>query len=130
MKYAIIENGAVINIAESNSPLESNWILADNTIHIGMLYDGTFHPAPVLSPMVPDQVSMAQARLALNAIGKLTAVDTAIAALPEPQKTQATIKWNFASYIARNDPFTLSLGAALSLTAAQVDQLFITAATL
>ena len=79
---------------------------------------------------VPSQVTMAQARLALNAIGKLTAVDTAIATLPEPQKTQATIKWDYSSYVSRTDPFTLELGAALGLSSDQIDQLFIAAATI
>ena len=130
MKYAIIESGAVTNIAESSRALASNWVLADDTIHIGMLYDGSFHPAPPAPVVVPDQVTMAQARLALNAIGKLTAVDTAIASLPEPQKTQATIKWGYGSYVARNDPFTLELGAALGLTSAQIDSLFVAAAAI
>ena len=90
---------------------------------------------PIIYPVgyqnpVPDQVTMAQARLALNAIGKLTAVDTAISTLPEPQKTQATIKWDYSSYVSRTDPFTLELGAALGLSSDQIDQLFMVAATI
>lgn len=48
MKYAIIENNIVTNIAESESALMSNWVVADDTAHIGMAYDGTFKPKPFL----------------------------------------------------------------------------------
>jgi hypothetical protein len=46
MKYAIIENGKVANIALAESPLESNWVPGEDAA-IGDLYqDGQFVPAP------------------------------------------------------------------------------------
>ena len=46
MKYAIIENGRVANIAVADFPIEPNWVLAEGA-NIGDLYqDGQFLPAP------------------------------------------------------------------------------------
>ena len=52
MKYAIIENGVVVNIAESESALESNWVPGKHA-KIGDIYaDGQFTtPAPVVDPL-------------------------------------------------------------------------------
>lgn len=75
-------------------------------------------------------VAMRQARLALDAIGKLDDVQTAIDALPEPQRRQAQITWDTSSFVERNNPFVTVLGAALGLTADDIDALFRAAATL
>lgn len=79
---------------------------------------------------VPASVTMRQGRLALLAAGKLAQVDAAIASLPEPQKSAALIEWNFSNELQRGNAFVATLGAALGLSDAQVDQLFITAAAL
>ena len=79
---------------------------------------------------VPASVTMRQGRLALLAAGKLAQVDAAIASLPEPQKSAALIEWDFSNELQRGNAFVATLGAALGLSDAQVDQLFITAAAL
>jgi len=79
---------------------------------------------------VPASVTMRQGRLALLAAGKLAQVNAAIASLPEPQKSAALIEWDFSNELQRGNPFVATLGAALGLSDAQVDQLFITAAAL
>ena len=63
MKYAIIENGKVANIAVADFPVESNWVQAENAA-IGDLYqDGQFIPSP------PDTEAMARlARLQRNTL--------------------------------------------------------------
>lgn len=44
MRYAIIENGVVVNVAVSDAPLADKWIASD-TAQIGDLYvDGQFVP--------------------------------------------------------------------------------------
>ncbi len=50
MRYAIIENTVVTNIAESDSSLAENWIPADETAHIGDLWDGSVFTKPVPPP--------------------------------------------------------------------------------
>lgn len=43
MKYAIIENNKVVNIAIADNPLETNWIQSTGAVSIGDLYqDGKF----------------------------------------------------------------------------------------
>lgn len=87
-------------------------------------------PAPEPETVVPDRVTMRQARLALHAAGILPQVQPAINALPEPDKTAAQIEWDYSSEMFRNHGFVNILGSQLGLTSEQIDQLFIQAATL
>lgn len=75
-------------------------------------------------------VTMRQARLALLQAGKLADVAPAIAALPSPQKEAAQIEWEYSQTVERHRPFVVSIGSALGLTNAQLDDLFTLAATL
>lgn len=81
-------------------------------------------------PVVPEQVTMRQARLALLGAGLLANVDTAIDSLPSPTKEAARIEWDYSSTVERHRGLVQSLGAAMGLTDAQLDTLFIQAATL
>lgn len=102
----------------------SGWSIADTD-----LYDHLLELSrPVV--LVPKTLTARQARLALHGIGKLADVPAAIAALPEPQKTQAEIEWEYATHIERNNPFVAVLANALQLTDEQIDQLFVDGATL
>jgi hypothetical protein len=80
-------------------------------------------PAP---PAVPGSVSPRQARLALLAAGKLDAVEAAVAA--GPQSTR--IAWEYGLEIRRGDQLVVELAAALSMSDAEVDDLFRAAAAL
>lgn len=79
---------------------------------------------------VPAIVTMRQARLALLAAGLLAGVNAAIESLPSPQKEAARIEWEYSQTVERYRPFVLTIGAALNLTSAQLDDLFVQAATL
>lgn len=78
--------------------------------------------------LVPQAVSMRQARLALRDAGKLAAVDAAIDALPEPQRSEARIEWEYSTEVQRLNGFVAALGPALGLSSEQIDALFIAAA--
>lgn len=82
-------------------------------------------PAPI-----PQEVSMRQARLALFNAGLLPQVDASIAAMPDPDKTIADIQWNHSGSVIRTNSLVSSLGAALGLSGAQLDQLFVSAQAL
>ena len=82
------------------------------------------------APLAPQEVTMRQARLALHAAGKLTAINAAIAALPDPPKTAALIEWEYSSTVRRDSQFVALLGPALGLDAAALDALFIAASKL
>lgn len=85
---------------------------------------------PPVAQAVPGEVTMRQARLALHAAGKLTAVNAAIAALPDPPKTAAMIEWEYSSTVRRDSQFVGLLGPALGLDAAALDALFVAASKL
>lgn len=73
---------------------------------------------------------MRQARLALLAAGHLAAVEVALDALPSPQKESAWIEWEYAQEVRRDAPLIEALGSALGLNDSEIDELFLTAATL
>jgi hypothetical protein len=89
------------------------------------------HLAPdAPSVEVPQKVTMRQARLALLTAGLLDDVESAIDALPEPPRKAARIEWEFSSEVYRDRDFVLMLGQVLGLDSEEMDDLFITAATL
>lgn len=81
-------------------------------------------------PLVPQSITRRQARLALLSAGKLTAVESAIAALADPaQQMAAQIEYENATW-ERANPWVDQLGAQAGLSPADIDQLFISAASL
>lgn len=78
--------------------------------------------------LVPQEVSMRQARLALLNAGLLTQVQQLLDALPGVEGEAARIEWEFAGSVTRNSGLITSLGTQLSLTEAQIDDLFRAAA--
>lgn len=83
------------------------------------------------SIVVPQEVTMRQARLALAAVGLLDAVTEAIAEIADPaQKKAAQIEWEYSATVKRQQPLVLALAPALGLDSASIDQLFISAAAL
>jgi len=75
-------------------------------------------------------VTMRQARLALLQQNLLSQVETAIAAMQDPEKSQVSIEWEYASTVERTSPWIGTMGTALGLTEEQLDDLFVLAATL
>tara|TARA_R110001599_G_scaffold171353_1_gene362444 strand:+ start:462026 stop:462451 length:426 start_codon:yes stop_codon:yes gene_type:complete len=84
----------------------------------------------VYAQPVPQEVTMRQARLALLGVGLLDSISTAIDFLPSPQKEAARIEWEYSQAVQRDKALVLALAPALGLSDADLDQLFITAATL
>lgn len=79
---------------------------------------------------VPAVVTMRQARLALHRAGLLTRVNAALAALPEPTRTEAQIEWEYATEAQRHYGLVQALGPALGLGDEQLDALFSAASLL
>lgn len=80
---------------------------------------------PVLTPeekrAAMPNLTARQLRLGLLQLGKLAGVPVAIAALPEPEKSQAQIEWDYASEFRRLHPLIVQLIPILGLTDEQVD---------
>ena len=86
--------------------------------------DGSWVIAPVV---VPSVVTMRQARIALSRAGLIAQVEQALTAMEGQAGEEARIEWDYSSEVHRNKPFVIGLGAAVGLTDAQIDELFITA---
>lgn len=132
MRAHLIDNGVVVNTVEVDSlGVLPGLVAAQANEGIGWLYDGhAFTAPPPPPPVIPQSVTMRQARLALHANGLLASVQPAITSLPEPQRTQAQIEWDYSNGLERNNPFVATLGAALGLDGAGIDALFLQAAQL
>lgn len=85
--------------------------------------DNAVATLPPLLPEVPTWVYPFQARKALLANNLLDAVNDAVA----NAGSEAQIAWEYAIEIHRDDPLIATLGAAIGLTAEQIDSLFIEA---
>jgi hypothetical protein len=132
MRCAVIEAGFVKNIIESDNGILPGYtlVLDDGTARIGGAWDGThFHPE-IITPVVPQEVTPRQARLALLRAGLLTTVNNYVASVTGAEGDSMRVEWEFANMISRTDPLIVSLAPALGLTPAQIDQLFIQAAIL
>lgn len=79
---------------------------------------------------VPQEVSMRQARLALLNAGLLSQVQQLLDGLTGVEGEAARIEWEFAGSVTRNSALIVSIGAQLSLTDAQIDDLFRAAAAI
>ena len=75
---------------------------------------------------VPQEVTMRQACLALEGAGLLDDVEAIVATLPKVYQ----IEWQRASTVLRSNPLVEMVRQQNSMTDAQIDALFVTAATL
>jgi hypothetical protein len=75
-------------------------------------------------------VDAAKARIVLHRSGLLKLVEEAIDSMPEPQRTEAKIRWEFETTINRHDELAVALGKMLGLDDEKLDALFFEAASL
>lgn len=100
---------------------------------IGKRYeDGKWIAPPEPEPvsLIPQSVTMRQARQAMLSAGILSQVDALIAAMPGDEGESARIDWNHAQEVKRDWPLIGALGPQMGLTEQQIDDLFIYAATI
>ncbi len=136
-RYALIVAGVVVNTIEADQAFADGLAadlggtaVATAAGSVGDTYaSGTFtRPEP--ATVVPPEVTMRQARLALLGAGLLDDVETAIDAMSDPAKTAARIEWDYSNTLRRDHPLVTTLGAGLGLTGGQLDDLFIAASAL
>lgn len=126
MRAHVIENNVVVNTIEVES-LDIFPNLAEASVgSIGWSYiDGVFTP-PVIPKIIPEIITMRQARLALLQNNLLDVIDVAVATMPQ----NVQISWEYATEVRRDNPLVASIKAMQQWTDAQMDDLFILASTL
>jgi len=135
MKQLVNKDGIIIGVS-SNFVLDGDkWVGDDCVYYISVAGEGCTvadytPPAPVPVKQIPQQVEIAQARLALLSRGLLDRVGAEIEAMEEPNRSAAKIEWEFRITIRRDNHLVLALGALLGLSADDLDDLFIEASKL
>lgn len=117
---------------EDNAQVPDGWIEIAENAYNSLISSHYAEVAQINASLdsAPDEVLLYQFRAAVTLAGLKEAVDSAIAALPEPAKTVANEKWEYGNTVRRNHPMIVSLGAAIGQTPAQIDAIFRTAATI
>jgi len=141
MRYARINDAVVaelitlpvgvdINDAYHHEIAATFVLCEDEAVEQGWLYENETFSPPMAPPELTAEEKRAampnltarQLRLGLLHLGKLGGVPEAIAALPEPEKSQAEIEWQFASEFRRLHPLIVQLLPILGLADEDVDQ--------
>lgn len=127
MRAAQIANGVVVNVVIVDAIEDlPDLVMISDEYGIGDLYaDGVFSK-PVESVPVPASVTRRQMKLALLQQDLLSAVEAAVLALSDPA---LTINWQDALDFRRDHPFVLQMAALLGKTEAEVDEMFVLAAS-
>ena len=101
MRYAIVEDGEVVNVVIADEPLDDNWIESD-TARMGQLYaDGEF-----TDPPKDYDAQWAIVRADRNA--KLAACDwTQLPDAPVDQAAWATYRQELRDITTQSDPFNI-----------------------
>lgn len=86
--------------------------------------------AAARAALVPQSVTMRQARLAMLNSGILADVEAMIATMPGDDGAAARIDWEFARDVRRDWPLVAALGAQLGMSNEQIDDLFIYAGSI
>ncbi len=130
MKYAYIENGVVIDRV-GNDPFQlfnpayaEQFIECPEEVDNFWLYDGNEFTPPLPPPVIIPTLTMRQARLSLLDAGLLDEVEAAITT-PENR-----IWWDYSTTVERSHPLVDAVLTGLGKTAAEIDDMFIAAATL
>lgn len=138
-RYALINAGIVESVADGDAAwaaaVDADWddvvMLADGaSVGRGHTYSGGEFAPPVVPTVVPQAVTMRQARLALLGAGLLSSVDAAIENMSDPTRSAARIEWEYSNELQRSNQLLLALGPALGLSPQQIDDLFVAASAL
>lgn len=135
MRTAVIDGTQVVNVieAESGFELPGFLLVPTDTAGPGWSYDpvsGEFSPPPPQPEPVPQSCTRRQGRLALLGVGKLDAVEAAIAAIADSTERMAAQIEYEADTWERDNAFLQAMWAQLGGTEQQLDDLFREAVTL
>lgn len=128
--YRLTSSDAVIRLTDNafipSDPNNKDWQEYQEWLNLGNISE----PAVSLAQLVPQSVSMRQARLALLQSNLLQQVSDAVNAMTGIEGNKARIEWEFSSTVERNRPLVQNMSMILNLTSEQLDNLFVLAASL
>lgn len=127
MRYAIIENNKIVNVAVADEPLATNWIKLENDFSIGDNYiNGVFSKAEI-AVEVPQTLTPRQIRIQLTNSGLRQQVEDIIA-----NTDDYALKdwWEYSLDYKRDNPILIDMATQLGLTDEQIDDMFIQASKL
>ena len=91
-------------------------------------WDAETRSVVTLPPVVPESVTPYQFRVALLRAGvSLAQVDAMIDALPQPQRDEARVAWEYGLEVRRDHPLIAQFAAALEMDDIAVDAAFVAA---
>lgn len=120
-QYTDATNSAVVR-TNPNGSIESR-VASDPEVQAAITA-GNVKPYVAPPPPIPQTISAMQAKVALSRAGLLTPVQNWVAS----QNAETQLIWANASSFSRDSTMLNGAAAALGLTPAQVDALFVTAA--
>ena len=130
MKLAVVNKKITARVSESYVPPNGVTVIDEPE---GFDFDKAgeyIYDSDQLTLVVPDRVTMRQARLALLAAGKYSNITGIINTLPVNQREAAAIEWEYALFISRKSALVSLLGTSLGFNSSQLDALFIAAASI
>lgn len=137
MKYAVLNSGVLTGIVYE---FLNDYILAHHkakgeiVIKVwGLRYSGTreepvWEEIPEAEAPSPVIITMRQARMAIQRAGRLPEIIAHIEQLPETEREELKIEWEYSKEIERDSLIATTIMNALNLTEAQMDNVFKTAA--
>jgi hypothetical protein len=115
----ILKNGHIdfLTLAEAE---------AYQSIHGGKIVEMKQDYKPDPEPVIPQTIIVAawQLRLQLTEMGLKDQVETAIYALPEPDRTRALTVWEYGNTIKQDSPLIDMISKELKLTEKEVTDIF------
>jgi hypothetical protein len=84
-------------------------------------------PAVNINPITPRQIRLQLLKLEIT---NQSVVDAIVAAIPEPERTQALIEWEYSIGFDRNAPFVDAVGLLLGFDSQELDDLWLQASQL
>lgn len=122
----IIKNGRVAATVSDSYQGPESTIPAPNNFD-ATLIDTYRYINGSLSVMVPEKVTMRQARLILHRRGLLNEVNTILNTVPGNEGIEARIEWDTSESVSINSPLVAYVAEHLGLNRSELESLFIDA---
>lgn len=127
MKYAIIENNKIVNIAVADTYLDINWVQLQDGFGIGDNYiNGVFSKAEVVVE-VPQTLTPRQIRMQLTNSGLRQQVEDIVA---NSNDYELKDWWEYSLDYKRDNEQLLAMASLLNISDVELDRMFIEASQL